>query len=81
MNSVSAEIAAFITSTLPPRRKLAGTDQPLFSSGLLDSLGHVRLLAFIEKHFSVTIRLDEITLENFDTVDRIAAFVAAKKGE
>lgn len=52
----------------------AGTE--LFSSGLLDSVSMVGLITFIEERTGATIQPGDVTLDNFDTVERIQAYVA-----
>ncbi len=47
----------------------------LMESGLLDSLLLVELMAGIEEEFGVKISFDEIELDNFRSVARIAEFV------
>ena len=53
-------------------------DEPLFDSGIIDSLGFMKLLAYIEKAFNVTIDMSEVTMEKFSTVNDIAATVQSK---
>ena len=52
-------------------------DTPLFSSGLLDSVSMVNLLAFFEQASGLVVRAEDVTLENFDTPDRILRFAEA----
>jgi len=47
----------------------------LMESGLLDSLSLVELMAGLEDEFGVKISFDEIELDNFRSVARIAEFV------
>lgn len=51
-------------------------DTELFSSGLLDSVSMVGLITFIEERSGATIPPADVTLENFDTIARIVAYVA-----
>jgi acyl carrier protein len=46
-------------------------DEPLFESGIIDSLGLIKLIAFIEKNFNVSIDISEIMIENFNTLNDI----------
>lgn len=46
----------------------------LFSSGALDSVAMLNLIIFVEEHTGIEIRADEVTLENFDTAERIIRF-------
>ncbi|MDT1061319.1 acyl carrier protein [Paracoccus sp. CPCC 101403] len=52
-----------------------GAETELFSSGLLDSVSMVGLIGFIEEQTGSAIQPADVTLENFDTVDRILAYV------
>lgn len=52
----------------------ASDDTPLFSSGALDSIAMINLIAFVEEQAGIEIRADEVTLENFDTAARISRF-------
>lgn len=49
----------------------------LFSSGLLDSVSMVSLITFIEGRTGAVVQPADVTLENFDTVDRIMLYVAS----
>ena len=52
-------------------------ETPLFSAGLLDSVSMVSLIAFIEQGSGMVIRPEDVSLENFDTADRILRFSTA----
>ncbi|AGT11072.1 acyl carrier protein [Paracoccus aminophilus] len=52
-------------------------DTELFSSGILDSVSLVSLIGFIEEKARTTIPPVDVTLENFDSVDRIVAYVSS----
>jgi acyl carrier protein len=52
----------------------------LTGEGILDSMGALELVTFLEATFAIRIRDDEILPENLENVERIAAFVA-RKGE
>ncbi len=49
---------------------------PLFSGGIMDSLTLLELISFVEKQFAIKVSPSKVSLENFDTIDRIFAFVA-----
>ena len=49
----------------------------LFSSNVLDSFSLVDLMMFIEKEAFIKIEPSEVTLDNFDSVERIFNFVAS----
>ena len=51
-------------------------DEPLITGGLIDSFCVAHLGVFIETTFGVYIPDVELTIENMDTLERIAARVA-----
>ena len=53
-------------------------DTLLFSSGLIDSFSMVDLIIFIEDTEGVRVHPADVTLDNFDSIDRILAFVEAR---
>jgi D-alanine--poly(phosphoribitol) ligase subunit 2 len=50
-------------------------DTDLIETGLLDSLALVELLFEIEQRFGVDLALDDLDIENFRTLERLAAVV------
>lgn len=59
--------------------ELAG-DESLTRTGIIDSVGIVELIHFLETRFGVDVLDEETTPENIDTVDNITRYVAAKLG-
>ena len=55
-------------------------DESLTNSGLVDSLGMLRLITFLEQRFGIEIGDGEVGEENFGTLGRLAAFVDRKQG-
>lgn len=49
------------------------------SNGLIDSLGVMQLVSFVESEFAVRVDDTELVPENFDSVERVAAFVERKR--
>jgi acyl carrier protein len=47
----------------------------LLETGILDSLGFVELLVHLEREFSFKITLEDVDIDNFRSVERIAAFL------
>ncbi|HSL20173.1 MAG TPA: acyl carrier protein [Vicinamibacterales bacterium] len=59
---------------------IPSADTDLFESGVLDSLAFVELLLHLEREFGVTTSVDDLELDNFRTIGRIAWFVSARIG-
>lgn len=55
-----------------------GYDDDLLMSGLLNSLGVMRLVAYSEKAFEIKIPPEDITIDHFATIDAIATYVESR---
>ena len=51
-------------------------DASFLANGLIDSLGMMQLVAFVESEFGLSVKDTDLVPENFDSVARVAAFVA-----
>jgi acyl carrier protein len=71
------QIAAFLLSRFRAslRRSELGFDDPLISTGIIDSFGMLEVLAFLEDTFGVTIDPMEQEITELETVRQIAALV------
>ena len=56
-------------------------DEPLLTNNIIDSLGALRMIAFLEETFSITIEDTEMVPANFQTLNDVTSFVAAKLGK
>ena len=79
--TAETRIREFMFKTFPLARKkgLQKSDKWL-ESGLLDSLAILDLVHFLEEEFGIHISDDELSPENFQSLEAVAAFVAAKNG-
>lgn len=59
-------------------RSLSDTEQ-LIDAGIIDSLGIMKLIGFLEKDLSVTIEDRELIPENFESIDAIVSLVENKR--
>jgi acyl carrier protein len=55
-------------------------DTKLFSSGLIDSFSMVDLIIFIEDTAGFRVHPADVTLDNFDSINCILAFVETRCG-
>lgn len=81
ITSVEQTICNFIVDNFlfgdvstPPAR-----DQPLVQSGLVDSTGILEIVTFLESEFGVHTSDEELAVDNFGSIARIAQFVVAKQ--
>ena len=54
-------------------------DEPLVSTGLIDSLAMLRLIGFLEEEFNLTIGDGEVTPDNFETMRQLLQFLERKQ--
>jgi acyl carrier protein len=73
------DVRQFILKKFPLARRHGIQDSdPLLESGMLDSQGVLEVVTFIEQAFSINVADEDLVPENFQTIDRIAAFVQSK---
>ena len=60
------------------RRLAPGDDIP--ASGLLDSPALMELIIWCETEFGIEIDQDQLTLDNFGTIDAMSAYIKGAKG-
>lgn len=77
---VTSEIRQFVLNHFPlVRQRAIQNGDPLLDSGLVDSLGILELVGFLEHTFDMTISDEDLTPENFHSIQSIAMFVKYKK--
>lgn len=58
-----------------------GDDTSLLGSGTLDQTGVLELVLFVEEAYGFDVDEGDLTPENFDTVNNVAAYVARRRAE
>ena len=53
----------------------------LLEEKVIDSMGVMELIAFIESNFGVEFTDDDLTVDNFKTIDSIMSVIMSKAGE
>ena len=54
-------------------------DESFLETGIIDSTGVLELVAFLESTYGLRVRDNELTPDNLDSLDRVAAFVRRKQ--
>jgi len=75
---VQRRIAAWFLESL--HLEIPSPETDLLETGVLDSLGFVELVLHLEKEFGVKITLEHVEIDNFRSVERIAAFLLNGSG-
>lgn len=61
------------------QKKIESDDQNLISAGILDSFSMIKLISFLETEFGIKSDMEELTPENFNSIDTIAKTIQAWK--
>lgn len=54
-------------------------DDNIFELGFVNSLFIIKLVDFIEKSYSIEVEPEDVSISDFNSVDRIRAFIESKK--
>lgn len=54
-------------------------DDNLFESGIVNSLFAVQLMTFLEKSFNIEVTMDDLSMDNFQSVNATSLFVERKQ--
>ena len=78
--TVSTRIRGFLLERFPlARTRGLGDRDHLLENGILDSLGVLDVVAFLEEAYSITVLDDDLVPEHFQSVEQLTAFVQAKR--
>jgi acyl carrier protein len=61
-----------------PMTKNVGDDEPLLKNGLIDSLGILEVMTFVEKEFGIVVSDEDLLPENFGSIRSLTNFVHGK---
>ena len=53
----------------------------LYEAGILDSVGIIELVSFLEEKYGIQIENNEITIEKFGSVNKMAKLIIDKKND
>lgn len=81
MSEFKARLKEFIMTEVNPDRNLQGLDdeEPLVTSGIIDSLGVLKIMAFMDEEFGIDLSSQQINLENFKNIASICGLVGESK--
>lgn len=76
VGDVTAAVRQFVLRQFPLARKnrIENSDA-LLEGGILDSMGILEVVTFIESEYAVSVADDDLVPENFQNIDCIAAFI------
>lgn len=78
MSGVAEKLKCYIATEIALQDPAALSYETPLIGNVMDSLGLMQLIGFIEEEFSVSLEDDEITVDNFRTVAHIERLVNSK---
>ena len=82
METVTDRIRDHLAEHFPAARtRRLDLDESLLTNGILDSLGVLDVVAFLESEFKITVTDEDLLPENFESLGRLTAFVEARQTE
>ena len=80
-NSYAADVRSFVVANfLLGRTEVLDDDSSFMDEGLIDSTGILELVSHLEESYGIEILEEELTPDNLDSVNRIAAYLNKKLG-
>jgi acyl carrier protein len=80
MSTIVSDVKAFVLENFLPGEDPENltSDTPLITGGILDSIGTLKLVVFLENQFGITLEAHEASADHLDTLESIDKLIAAK---
>jgi acyl carrier protein len=80
MSDVKHEVKIFVLENFLPGEDPANLtdDTPLITGGILDSIGTLKLVVFLENQFGITLEAHEAGADHLDNLDAIDELIRSK---
>ena len=82
ISSIAAQIRGYVVESFlfGQDDESLGSEDSLLGRGVVDSTGVLELVGFLEESFGIEVEDAEVVPEHFDSIARLAQFVAQKRG-
>jgi acyl carrier protein len=77
--AVETRIARILSASL--HLDIPSVETDLFETGAIDSLAFVEFLLRLEREFGITVTVEDLEIDHFRTIRRIAQFVSGRDGK
>jgi len=81
MSDIQNKIRQFLAENFILSEQLdqLGLDDSFLDNGIIDSTGILELIFFVEDQFGIQIDTSEVLPENFDSINRLEAYIQRKQ--
>jgi acyl carrier protein len=76
---ITKEIHDYLIAEFAAERASLAVDENLLAQGIIDSLGILKLVGFLEERFAIQSVDDDLVPENFESLATLCAFVERKR--
>lgn len=78
---IEAAIREFVLERFPvARHRCVSGDDSLIEKGVVDSLGILEVVGFMEKEFQITVSDEDLQPENFDSIHAMSRYIYQQQG-
>lgn len=77
-NNIKEKIREFILETSYVSDEQINDDTLIFAEGIMDSMGFISIIGFIEQEFSIATLDEDLVEENFESINAISEFIFRK---
>mgnify|MGYP001559322701 CR=1 FL=1 len=77
-DKIKEDLKKFVLEEFFPKGRQLSDEESLFHSGIIDSLGVIKLTAFLENNFKVIVNPSEVSMDKFNTINEITRFISEK---
>jgi acyl carrier protein len=78
MPEIERDVRTFITENFILDGEHLESDAALTGRGVLDSMGVLELIMFVEERYGVKVPDEDTVPENFDSIDRIVGYLDSR---
>lgn len=75
---IKDEIKQFILKTSYVSEDVLNNETLIFTQGIMDSMGFMSLVSFLEENFSIKVKDTELIETNFESIDAIGDYAERK---
>ena len=80
MSDLITKLATFLaTDILKQPNRIISSDEPLISSGLIDSFSLMDVALFVEDNFGVRIEDTELNADTFDNLTQLVSLIESRQ--